>query len=334
MSEKGLRIGVIGMGYAGFEHYRCAAELPAFDVVTVADSNPIDQTKLVSGIAVYDDWRAMLAHPGLDAVSICTPHHLHGPVAIAALDAGLHVLLEKPLAGDIASARQIVDAARRTKRTLMVEMTHRFYPPVTEARRVVTDGRLGRLYAVEDRIVEQVTTQLPAWMTRRATAGGGVALTNGIHMLDRIAFVCGQAVHFRSGTAGSTAGLGDIEDTCAMMLTLNDNTPVQLLAAWTRGGGAVDDELTLYGSGGTLRIRSWQGWRFDSHDSPGTWHQPYPADSNFQDRVRIAMSLAIEEFAAAVAEQRVPQPDPEDVLLAQELVEEFYRHVGLHGTEP
>src|SRR5262249_20637720 len=145
-----------------------------------------------------------------------------------------HVLLEKPLAAAIEDARRIADLSRRSDRRVMMAMTHRFYPPMREARELVQSGRMGTIVAVEDRIIEPISSRLTAWLLTRALAGGGVALTNGIHMLDRVAWLLGQSLTFHSGAAGRTQALGDVEDTATMQLTLADATPVTLLASWIK----------------------------------------------------------------------------------------------------
>src|SRR5262249_19733765 len=154
-----------------------------------------------------------------------------------ALKAGKHVLLEKPLGATIEDARRIAELSQRSDRVVMMGMTHRFYPPMTQARELMRSGRLGRIVAVEDRIIEPISSRVTGWLLNRALAGGGVALTNGIHMLDRVAWLLGQELVFRSGAAGHTQELGDIEDTATMQLTLADGTPVALLASWIKRAG-------------------------------------------------------------------------------------------------
>jgi predicted dehydrogenase len=327
MIPMALRLGIMGLGRIGMQQLRCAAELPGLQVVAVADSN--SSIALPAGMMRYAQWEGLLADPQIDAVSICTPHHLHDEMVGAALAAGKHVLVEKPLAMSAARGRAFIEIARKGGRVLMVELTHRFYPAFGEARAFVERGGLGKIYAVEDRIVEPASAQIQPWLQHRSTAGGGVALTNGIHMLDRIAAITGQSLQFESGAAGYDAGLGDIEDTAAMFLTLQSGAPVQLLAAWPRGDGKTDDELTIYGSRGTLRLWAWRGWRFEpvGRDEPPQERASYPAHADAEAIVRAGVGGALKEFAAAVAQRREPDPGAAAAVAAQALVEQFYRHV-------
>ena len=331
-----VRFGIIGMGTIGAQHYRCASTRANITVTAVADPAPpapIKDVDLPQDVAVHADWRELLTRDDVDAVSICTPHDVHREMTEAALAAGKHVMLEKPLSHTIDDARAIVDAAAQSDRVLMVELTHRFYPPVVEAQQQVAAGRVGHIYAIEDRVVQPFPPHMPSWMSRKAVAGGGAGLTNGIHLLDRIAAVSSQSLRFVNGAIGYTAAFGDVEDTAALFLTLDDGTPVQVLIAWPKGEGPMDDELTIYGSLGTLRVWAWRGWRFEpiGPDQSPQQHDGYAPDQPIVGRSRIAIGAAIDEFVAAITERRPPNPPPEAALTAQELIEQFYQHTEAIG---
>lgn len=320
---KPLRVGLIGLGWAGLGQLKAAAALRSLRFVAAAEPGPLRQPV---PIPVVPDWRQLVNDPSLDAVSIALPHHLHREVACAAFRAGKHVLLEKPIGRDLREARRIVGAARRARRVLMIEMTHRFYPPVREGREWIRAGRLGRIYAVEERIIEHgAVGRLARWLTTRSQAGGGVALTNGIHMIDRIAWVCGQPLRFRDGVAGWSQRLGDIEDTAAMQLSLADGTPVQLLASWPNRLGGLDDELTVYGTKGTLRIWAWRGWRFEPSTGRAEEHKSYRCGVHASIS---GMRGALAEFASAIRQRRQPSPSPGEILAAHAIIEQFYKRVA------
>jgi predicted dehydrogenase len=322
-----LQLGIIGLGIIGCQHLQAAKNSENLQVVAVAEPRLPELNGDLKNLAVAKDWRELLEYSQLDAVSLCVPHHLHAEMARAALEAGKHVLVEKPLALSCAQGEELIGLASTLKRTLMVEMTHRFYPPLLAARAMVASGVLGELYAAQDRIVEPVGEQIPAWMKSRALAGGGVALTNGVHMLDRIAFVTGEELVFQTGHAGYSAQLGDIEDTAMMQLRLQKSgAPVQLLMAWPRGASDGDDELTLYGSAATLRVWAWRGWRLEplNGKTPAQEKFCYSPQDDISARVRIGVRAALEEFAAAIQENRAPRPCAAASVQAQRLVEEFY----------
>ena len=324
------RLGIVGMGYAGAQLLQASGSIHDLAVTAATDVSRERLQDLPEGVRAAADWRAMVEDPALDAVAICLPHAQHAEVTLAALHSHKHILLEKPLVADLSGSERIAAAAAESDCVVMVEMTHRFYPPMRAARALVEEGRLGAVYAVEDRIVHCMHQhRLPEWMLQRQSSGGGVAMTNGVHMLDRIAWISGQPLRFLSGQAGWTHELGDVEDTAAMLLALDDGTPAALLATWYRGAGDVlDDELTVYGAAGTLRVWSWRGWAFEPVDGEREEHEGYPVDMDRLGRVRVGMTAALAEFAAAIREDRPASPGADDILAIQRLLHEFYTHVG------
>ena len=325
------RLGIIGMGYAGAQLLQASGSVHGLTVTAATDANPERLQDLPRDVRAISDWRALVEDPELDAVTVCLPHAQHAEVTLAALHNDKHTLLEKPLAADLAGSERIAAAAADTDRVVMVEMTHRFYPPMRAARSLVEEGRLGEVYAVEDRIVQRMREgRLPGWMLQQQSSGGGVAMTNGVHMLDRISWICGQPLRFLSGQAGWTQKLGDVEDTAAMLLALADGTPAAFLATWSQGDGdALDDELTVYGAAGTLRVHSWRGWAFEPVDGEREEHAGYPADMDRLGRVRVGMTTALDEFATAISEGRPASPGADEILVIQRLLHEFYCHVGV-----
>lgn len=344
-----VKLGIIGMGYTGQQQALAAAPVAGLRPVAATDAEPRALADLPEGMRPVPTWQDLVADSEVDAVTVCLPHDAHEEVVLAALAAGKHVLIEKPLAIDLAGAVRIAAAAAASDRVVMVEMTHRFYPPMRAARALVETGRLGTIYAVEDRIVQYVRPGLlPGWMLDRRQSGGGVGLTNGVHMLDRMAWLCGQPLTFVAGRAGWSHGLGNIEDTAAMLLTLANGAPANLLASWSvvqpppAGEGAsataavdgpalrgsMDDELTVYGTGGTLRVWSWDGWAFEPADGPPEEHAGFPDDMERAARVRVAMTAALEEFAGAIEQGRRASPDAAQILEVHRLLDRFYADAG------
>jgi predicted dehydrogenase len=320
-----VRLGIIGFGNIGRHHLTAANANDLLQVTAVADSNIPSKSTFNGSIQFFDDWKELLNQSEVDAVSICVPHYLHAPIATAALVAGKHVLLEKPLGLNVEEGKKLIEIAGREQRILMVEMTHRFYPALRKARAFVQSRQLGEIYAVEDRIVETANSQIKSWFKNKATAGGGVALTNGIHMVDRIAAITGQQLKFVSGRAGYSAQMGDVEDTAAMLFTLENGAPVQVFAAWPKGHRSSDDELTIYGTKGTLRVWAWRGWRFEPINGEAfREHFVYSDEDDLDARVQSGVASALREFAAALTENREPNPPAMAALKAQMLIEEFY----------
>ena len=178
------------------------------------------------------------------------------------------MLVEKPLALTVEAGEQLCELAKRASLVLMVEMTHRFMPPVVEARDLIADGLIGNVLAVDDLLLENVGLfgSLPSWMFQRAQAGGGVGLTSGVHLLDHVSWLTGQKLSLESACFGYSQGMGEVEDTAAFFLRLENGAPVHIALSWRPGGPGMEGELRIFGEKGTLEVQPWKGWTLRGTD--------------------------------------------------------------------
>src|SRR4051794_34774830 len=138
-------------------------------------------------------WEELFEDDSLDVVSVAVPTFLHAPIAIAALERGLHVLSEKPIARTVEEAEAMVAAARQAGRVLDVAFNHRQRGDIQTLRRVVEAGTLGRVYYAKAWWLRRTgIPTLGSWFTSSAQAGGGPLLDIGIHVLDYALFLLGQ----------------------------------------------------------------------------------------------------------------------------------------------
>jgi predicted dehydrogenase len=137
-ADKSLRVGVVGVGVMGANHARVLAEMPGVHLVGVADPDE-QQADFVAGILGCEavPGVAELLDKGVDAVSIAAPTHLHRDIALACVDHGAHVLVEKPIASSVAEGNEIIAAARRANVTLMVGHVERFNPAVQAIKEAI-----------------------------------------------------------------------------------------------------------------------------------------------------------------------------------------------------
>jgi len=146
-----LRAAVIGLGMMGRAHVRVWNELvEGVELVAVADSDPdaLREATATSAVHGYADAEALLRGESIDLVSVVVPTSLHLPTALAALRAGAHVLVEKPIAATRGEAEQMIEAARDAGRMLTVGHIERFNPAIRELRRRLADGELGRIFEI------------------------------------------------------------------------------------------------------------------------------------------------------------------------------------------
>ncbi|HJT11814.1 MAG TPA: Gfo/Idh/MocA family oxidoreductase [Dongiaceae bacterium] len=180
-----LKVGVIGLGFFGSRHARVYQEHPVADLVGVAELDPVRLAETVeaTGAQGYPDYRALLARPELEAVSICLPDRLHEEAAIAAAQAGKAILLEKPLAHTAEAARRIVAAAERSGARLMIGHILRFdtrYVQVFHAARPETLGQPIHLRAKRNGIRS---------VARRLGASSSILFYMGVHDVDAMQWI-------------------------------------------------------------------------------------------------------------------------------------------------
>lgn len=190
-----LTVGVIGAGWAAR-----VVHLPGFraagqPVAAICDLNPEPARALAAQYdipRVYTDWRDMIANERLDAVSVCVPNRFHREPVLAALEAGAHVLCEKPLAVTAAEAGEMFAAAARHGRILMAAQSFRFDAGPRAIHRVVRSGQLGEIYYAEATAMRRMG--IPSWGTfhQSSHSAGGTLLDIGVHMLDLAVWLMGN----------------------------------------------------------------------------------------------------------------------------------------------
>lgn len=148
-----------------------------------------DYASRFNGAGAFGSYEQAVADARVDAVYVCTPHHLHREHAALAFQAGKHVLVEKPIAGNLADAAAMIADAEEAGVKLMVAENFRFLPPVQEARRLIETGRVGQVRLIH--LHEQFPFQPGGWRSRKDLNGGGVLIDGGIHKLSAVAYLAG-----------------------------------------------------------------------------------------------------------------------------------------------
>jgi phthalate 4,5-cis-dihydrodiol dehydrogenase len=319
-----MNLGIIGYGYTGRQHAKAIAAIEGVTLKCIAE--PEKQKLASTPVQTVSDHRLLLEDERILAVTVCLPHHLHEEVASAALLAGKHVLVEKPLAMSVEAGESLCELAKTTKRTLMVEMTHRFLPPLVEAKKLIASGEIGEIMAVDEALVEDVGLfgSLPEWLLDRNRAGGGVGLTSGIHLIDHISWIAQQELTLQSATFRSGQELGNVEDTAAFALKAQNGAPVHILLCWRKQGAGLYGHLSIVGTRATLKIWPW-GWIRVQSETGGHEKSFFPDQWTIAERALVGMRGALQEFVDAIRQNRFPDPLPEESLTSQALIEQAYR---------
>jgi len=258
------RIGFLGVGWIGGLRMRSMLASGAVEPAGVADLDPRLRAEAADGLAAVETLDELL-ELDLDGVVIATPSALHAEQAMAALQRGVAVLCQKPLARDAAEARRVRDCARKADRLLGVDLSYR-HTRAVQALREVRD-ELGDVYAV-DLVFHNAYGPDKPWFTDRALSGGGCLIDLGTHMVDLALWLSG-AKHATVEAAslrrqGRPLAPGEVEDFALAQLELDAGVTARLACSWflPAGRDCVID-CTLYGTEGAASMRNVGGSFYD-----------------------------------------------------------------------
>jgi len=238
MARDTFKVGVVGTGaIAQVVHLPTLSQLPGVKVRSVCDVDRNKAQALASrfGIErVCGTEQELWDDDGLDGVILCAPSHLHEPQAIAALEAGKHVLVEKPLALSAEGAQRAVDAARRADRTLMVAMNNRYRPDVAALKPFITGGELGDVFFLKGGAWNRkVRTIRPTWRHRKATAGGGALMDLGVQTLDLCLFLMDYPGVRRVVAHTHPGERMEVEDSATALFELENGGVIAIEVTWS-----------------------------------------------------------------------------------------------------
>jgi len=248
-------IGIIGAGHFGGVHARALAGLPGATLVAACrnDADGIAAFVAEHGGTPYTDWRALLDDPAVNAVVIATPHHLHRDVTIAALSAGKHVLLEKPMASTLAECDAIIAGAERSTAKLMIGHVTRYFLPMQVATDFLATGAIGKPVTGTSAFIKLwMESNRQPWHLEKA-AGGGMLMTAGIHALDRLVFLMGGQVASVSAMMAATFHQQEADDIALINLRFADGR-FGHVGSVGYSNGAVTSALQLVCENGVLDI--------------------------------------------------------------------------------
>jgi predicted dehydrogenase len=197
MKKKGhFNVAVIGAGAIGVDHIASFQQHPAARVALLAEVSPERGREAQEKFGLPElviDYRTALARDDIDIVSIALPNYLHAPVALDALRAGKHVMLDKPMATNARDAVRLVAEANRRGLLLMIGQNMRFSTEVQTAKAMVDAGTLGEVYHAKTSWCRRTgIPRIGSWFTQTKFAGGGCTYDIGVHALDRCLYLMGE----------------------------------------------------------------------------------------------------------------------------------------------
>ncbi|MDX1933152.1 MAG: Gfo/Idh/MocA family oxidoreductase [Capsulimonadales bacterium] len=266
-----VRIGIIGCGGIAHGKHMPAlkrqnnVEMTAFCDIEVEKAVDAAQKYGVEGAKSFIDYRELLTSGLVDAVNVCTPNNSHAEIAIAAMEAGLHVLTEKPMAKTASDARAMVEASKRTGKILTVGYQSRYRADSQYLKRIISEGELGEIYMAKAHAVRR--RAVPTWgvFLDAEKQGGGPLIDIGTHALDltlwlmdnyEVASVTGSVYRKLADRENAANAWGSwdpkvytVEDSAFGFIKMKNGATIFLESSWALNARETDEaKCTLYGS--------------------------------------------------------------------------------------
>ena len=333
--KRRLRMGVVGLGM-GQGHAQGYQSHSGAELVALCD---VDEARLQTVAATmevpeqYTDTRKMFRQAGLDAVSIAVPNKFHAPLTIAALQAGLHVLCEKPMATTVKEAERMQAAARKARRNLMINFSFRFNEASGALKQQVEAGTIGDIYF--GRSVWHRRRGMPGgWFTDKELAGGGPLIDLGVHRLDLALWLMGYPEPV--AVSGSTYDLiarkvarkerrkYTVEDLACGIVKFANGATLILEASWALNIREPEHmSTTLYGTRGSLVQKNVEGgYQFTAElftEEEGNFFT-----KTLESRT-VPTPSAYHEFVDSILEKRQPSATGEQGLKVMKILEGIYK---------
>lgn len=259
MSNGNVRFAIIGAGVIGAVHAAALAGQPdTAELSVIAD---LDNAKAQSLAQKYgaehtDDVAALLARDDIDAVTICTPSGLHADLAVAALEAGKHVVIEKPIDVSLAAADRIIEAEARSGKKATVISQHRFDRSSEKVLQAVTDGTLGRVTsAIASHAWWRGQSYYDSgdWRGTWALDGGGAVMNQTVHTINLMITMVGTPVEVFAYTACLAHERIEVEDTAVAVVKFA-NGGLGIIHGTTAAYPGLDARLSVYGTKGSAVV--------------------------------------------------------------------------------
>ena len=337
MSKK-LNLGIIGTGWPGQMHAQAVLSGKLGNIHACADLDAKRRNTFqeeYSAAEIYRDYHELLQDLQIDAVIICLPNFLHFPAALAALEAGKHVLCEKPPTMNAAEMKVLREEANQRGLIYFFSRQYRFTPGMRAAKAAVDQGRLGNIYHAKTTFVRSrgIPVGIGDWFTEKKRSGGGALIDIGVHALDSVWYLMGtprpvavSAKVFRNFEHLVKVPVFDVEDAAYAFIRFENGAVVQLETSWA--GNLTDDipprkyfgrELInsiVYGTKGTIQLNPLSLFEDQRGELVSV---PLSADQTAN-----SFELQLRNFVEAIAGQAAPVNDANQAVALMEMIDAIY----------
>ncbi|MBC8081249.1 MAG: Gfo/Idh/MocA family oxidoreductase [Gorillibacterium sp.] len=350
MSKK-LKVAIIGCGgIANGKHLPSLARLVDTNVELVAFCDIVveraEEAKVKYGTSeskVYSDYTELLKDASIDVIHVCTPNDSHAPISIASMEAGKHVMCEKPMAKTAADARAMLETSKRTGKKLTIGYQNRQRPDSQHLKRVTEAGTLGEVYFTKAHAIRR--RAVPTWgvFLDEEKQGGGPLIDIGTHALDLALWfmdnykpkaVLGSTFHKLSHIENAANAFGPwdpkeftVEDSAFGMITFENGATVILESAWALNTLDVkESRVTLSGTEGGADMED--GLRLNGEEHSRLWETKIDTNSGgvafYSGSSENESEREARLWIEAILENKDPVVLPEQALVVSEILEAIY----------
>lgn len=349
-----VRTAIVGCGKVAQLHAQALQQVPESNFVAVCDAQLERAEKFASQYRVqpFQDLQAMLSSAGVEAVMICTPHPLHAEPTVLAANAGVHVLVEKPLASNLSDCDAMIGAAEKSGVFLSVVSQRRYFPPIQRIKQAIDAGKIGKPVLGTVHMLswrDEAYYRSDPWRGKWETEGGGVLVNQSPHHLDLLQWLMGPVEEVSAYWANLNHPYIEVEDTALAMLRFRNGGLGNIVVSLSQKPGLYT-KLHIHGSNGSsLGAQTDSGATFvagvsEAQEPPFTdlWNLPGEEDqlATIQQEDRQAFqsvdanvyyhALQIQDFLQAILEGRPPAVTAEDGRKVVEIFTAIYRSQQLH----
>lgn len=344
-----LKVGIIGCGgIANGKHMPALSKNKHVEMVAFCDlveerASEAAKKYGVEGSKVYTDYRELLKDGGIDVVHVCTPNDSHSYITIAALEAGKHVMCEKPMAKTAAEAKAMVEAAKRTGKKLSIGYNNRFRADSQYLKQACDRGDLGEIYYAKAHAIRR--RAVPTWgvFLDEEKQGGGPLIDIGTHALDLTLWmmnnykpvsVTGSVFHKLGKKANAANAWGSwdpekftVEDSAMGFIKMENGAAIVLESSWALNTLEVDEaKCTLCGTEGGADMKG--GLRFNGEDNGRMYTKEVDLSAGgvafYEGAVQRDIDLECSLWIDAILNDKEPIVKPEEALVVTEILEAIY----------
>jgi predicted dehydrogenase len=343
-----MKFGIIGAGMIGRFHAKAITDMTGGTLHSVFDLNLERAEALAAdfGAKAYSDMDAFLADENLDIVTVGTPSGAHLDPTLAALNAGKHAIVEKPLEVTTERIDQLMDAAQKSGKTLAAVLNRRFHPGMDAFKKASTEGRFGTLASASAYIKwyrDQAYYDSAGWRGTWALDGGGALMNQSIHTVDALLYLAGPVKRVTANTALLAHERIEVEDHCVALLEFENGARGVIEAStctWSKDGHPARVQLSGTEGSVFLADEAFESWDFqneqpEDEEIRATLMKGQEAGLGANDPSAINTyqhQRNFEEVVTAIHEGREPTTSANESRKAVELIQAIYESAKNDGA--